>query len=125
MEEYQGVAILATNFRKNMDEAFVRRLHFAVEFPFPDAPYRHRIWQGIWPRDTPRADDLDLQWLAQRYEMSGGNIKNIAVAAAFLAADDGGRVTLKHVVRSVHREYQKAGKLMYENDEVAPEDGLA
>jgi SpoVK/Ycf46/Vps4 family AAA+-type ATPase len=117
VEEYEGVAILATNLRKNMDEAFVRRLHFAVEFPFPDREDRHRIWQGIWPQDTPLDAALDLELLATRYEMAGGNIKNIAVAAAFLAADDGQVVRMNHVIQATLREYQKTGKLLVEDDE--------
>jgi len=117
VEEYEGVAILATNLRKNMDEAFVRRLHFAVEFPFPDREDRHRIWQGIWPQDTPLDAALDLELLATRYEVAGGNIKNIAVAAAFLAADDGQIVRMNHVIQATLREYQKTGKLLVEDDE--------
>jgi SpoVK/Ycf46/Vps4 family AAA+-type ATPase len=119
MEEYEGIAILATNFRKNMDDAFVRRLHFTVEFPFPDRDDRHRIWQGIWPQDTPREDGLDLALLAQRYEMTGGNIKNVALAAAFLAADGDQVVRMRHVVQATLREYQKTGKLMGDDDEFA------
>jgi len=111
------VAILATNLRKNMDDAFVRRLHFTVEFPFPDQEDRHRIWQGIWPQDAPLDDTLDLKLLATRYEMAGGNIKNIAVAAAFLAADDGNVVRMCHVIQATLREYQKTGKLLLESDE--------
>ena len=64
IEEYEGVVILATNFRKNMDEAFVRRLHFTVEFPFPNEADRRRIWEGIWPEETPRDSGLDLDFLA-------------------------------------------------------------
>lgn len=119
MEEYEGIAILATNFRKNMDDAFVRRLHFTVEFPFPDHDDRHRIWQGIWPQDTPRDSALDLELLAQRYEMTGGNIKNVALAAAFLAADEEQVVRMSHVVRATLREYQKTGKLMGDYDDFA------
>ena len=121
MEEYEGVAILATNLRKNMDDAFVRRLHFTVEFPFPDEEDRYRIWQGIWPPDTPLDDTLDLELLAARYEMAGGNIKNIAVAAAFLAADEGEVVGMNHVIQATLREYQKTGKLLVEEDEFAEE----
>jgi ATP-dependent 26S proteasome regulatory subunit len=125
MEEYEGVAILATNLRKNMDDAFVRRLHFTVEFPFPDQDDRHRIWQGIWPQDTPLDDTLDLELLAARYEIAGGNIKNIAVAAAFLAADDGEVVRMNHVIQATLREYQKTGKLLVEHDDFAAEDRIA
>jgi len=108
-----------------MDEAFVRRLHFTVEFPFPDQEDRHRIWQGIWPTDTPLDDELDLELLAARYEMAGGNIKNIAVAAAFLAADDGEVVRMSHVIQATLREYQKTGKLLLEDDEFTAEDRFA
>jgi ATPase family associated with various cellular activities (AAA) len=124
MEEYEGIAILATNFRKNMDDAFVRRLHFTVEFPFPDQEDRYRIWQGIWPRDTPRDGSVDLELLSERYEMTGGNIKNIAVAAAFLAVDEGEVVRMTHVVQATLREYQKTGKLMVDDDFVIGE-GMA
>lgn len=120
MEEYEGVAILATNLRKNMDDAFVRRLQFTVEFPFPDQSERHRIWQRIWPKDTPLDEALDLELLATRYELAGGNIKNIAVAAAFLAADDGQVVRMDHVIQATQREYQKTGKLILEDHEAAP-----
>jgi AAA+ superfamily predicted ATPase len=119
MEEYEGVAILATNLRKNMDDAFVRRLHFTVEFPFPDQQDRCRIWQGIWPKDTPVDEAMDLELLAERYEMAGGNIKNIALAAAFLAADDGQVVRMGHVLRATMREYQKIGKLIVEDSDFA------
>ncbi|MDM0047923.1 ATP-binding protein [Variovorax sp. J22R115] len=125
MEEYEGIAILATNFRKNMDDAFVRRLHFTVEFPFPDDEDRHRIWKGIWPEDTPRDSELDLELLAQRFEMTGGNIKNVAVAAAFLAADEDQVVRMDHVIQATQREYQKTGKLLGDFDEFGRGDGRA
>jgi SpoVK/Ycf46/Vps4 family AAA+-type ATPase len=116
MEEYEGVVILATNFRKNMDEAFVRRLHFTVEFPFPNAADRRRIWEGIWPADTPRDSTLALDFMAHRFELTGGSIRNIALAAAFLAADDGNVVTMKHLIHGTQREYQKMGKVVAENE---------
>lgn len=125
MEEYEGIAILATNFRKNMDEAFVRRLHFTIEFPFPDDTDRLRIWQGIWPADTPRDAALDLELLARRFEMTGGNIKNVAVAAAFLAADEDQVVRLRHVMRATQREFQKTGKLLGDFEEYVQGDGRA
>jgi SpoVK/Ycf46/Vps4 family AAA+-type ATPase len=112
MEEYEGVVILASNFRKNMDEAFVRRLHFAVEFPMPDEEDRRRIWEGVWPERTPRNADVDLPFLANRFEVAGGNIRNIALGSAFLAASGGGEVTMKHIVRATRREYQKMGKVV-------------
>jgi len=111
MEEYEGVVILATNFRRNMDEAFVRRMHFTLEFPFPDAADRQQIWETIWPKETPRRPDVDLQEIAQRFAIAGGNIRNIALGAAFLAADDGGAVNMRHVLHATRREYQKMGKV--------------
>jgi SpoVK/Ycf46/Vps4 family AAA+-type ATPase len=116
MEAYEGVVILATNLRKNMDDAFVRRLHFTVEFPLPSDKDRRRIWACIWPDDTPRSADLDLDFMARRFELAGGNIRNIALAAAFLAADDGVVVTMRHVIRATQREYQKMGKVVLEGE---------
>jgi SpoVK/Ycf46/Vps4 family AAA+-type ATPase len=110
MEEYEGVAILATNLRQNLDESFVRRLAFTISFPFPDEADRRRIWSGIWPAETPLAPDLDLDLLARRFKLSGGNIKNIALAAAFLAAENGDAVRMAHLLQATRREYQKLGK---------------
>jgi SpoVK/Ycf46/Vps4 family AAA+-type ATPase len=110
MEEYEGVAILATNLRQNLDESFIRRLAFIIHFPFPDKADRQRIWSKIWPAETPLAADLDLGFLAHRFKLSGGNIKNIVLAAAFIAANDGGRVTTAHLLQATRREYQKMGK---------------
>ena len=112
MEEYEGLVILATNMRQNMDEAFVRRLHFMVELPLPDAADRRRIWEQIWPSATPRDVELDFGYLAERVEVAGGNIRNIALSSAFLAAADGGTVSMRHVVAAVRREYQKIGKVL-------------
>jgi AAA+ superfamily predicted ATPase len=116
MEEHEGIVILASNFRKNMDEAFVRRLHFTVEFPFPTEEDRSRIWESVWPEATPRDPGLDLKFLARRFQITGGNIRNIALSAAFLAADDNGIVGMHHLVRATQREYQKMGKLVSESD---------
>lgn len=113
MEEYEGVAILATNLRKNLDEAFVRRLHFTVEFPFPNALDRRRIWEGIWPKSMQRSRSVDLELMASKFEISGGNIRNIAVGAAFLAADEGvHELSMEHLLRATQREYQKMGKVI-------------
>jgi SpoVK/Ycf46/Vps4 family AAA+-type ATPase len=116
MEQYEGLAILATNLRGNLDEAFVRRLAFTVHFPFPDEASRRRIWQGIWPAATPRAHDVDFNMLASQFKLSGGNIKNIALASAFLAAEDGGLVTMAHLIQATRREFQKMGKVMSESE---------
>jgi len=112
MEEYEGMVILATNLRKNMDDAFVRRLQFMIEFPFPAEADRRRIWEGLWPADLPRNAELDLDFMARRFEIPGGNIRNIALAASFLAAADGGVVGMAHLIRATQREYQKMGKVV-------------
>lgn len=116
MEEHEGVVILATNFRRNMDDAFVRRMHFTVEFPLPSEADRRRIWEQIWPKDTPHAADLDFEFMARRFEIPGGNIRNIAMAAAFLAASDGGVVNMSHLLHGTRREYQKMGKVVMQGE---------
>ena len=116
MEEYQGVVILATNLRKNMDDAFVRRMHFCVEFPFPNEKSRLRIWQQIWPEETPRSRELDLDLLSRQFEVAGGNIRNIALAAAFQAASDGQVVNMNHLIHATRREYQKMGKIITDGE---------
>ncbi len=118
MESYNGVAILATNLRANLDDAFTRRLQFIVNFPFPDQEYRLRIWQVLMPPDLPLADDLDLKTMAKRFKLAGGSIRNIIVSAAYLAAADGGRVNMPHLLHGAKREIQKMGKLLQENDYV-------
>jgi AAA+ superfamily predicted ATPase len=111
MEEYEGIVILATNLRRNMDDAFTRRLHHIVEFPFPDAEHRERIWKGIFPLATPVAGDVDFGFLARQFELAGGNIRNIALAAAFLAADENSHVRMEHCIIATALELQKTGKL--------------
>jgi len=115
MEEYEGTVILATNLRKNMDDAFVRRIQFTIEFPFPAADQRLAIWQRMWPKNMPR-QELDLNFMARRFEISGGNIRNIALSAAFLGAEDGGCVKMKHLIRATWQEYQKMGKVVMEGE---------
>lgn len=116
MEEYDGMVILATNLHKNMDDAFVRRMHFTVEFPFPDQKHRLRIWQKIWPEETPRSPALDLDFMAERFDIAGGNIRNIALAAAFLAAADSDLVEMGHLIHATQREYQKMGKVLVNSE---------
>lgn len=115
MEEYEGVAILATNLRQNLDEAFVRRLHSMVEFPFPDEEHRRRIWEVMFPRQAPLGADVDFSVLAREVKLAGGNIKNIALAAAFYAAADGHVINLGHLARAARREHQKLGRAWNES----------
>ena len=112
MEAYDGVTILATNLRANLDEAFTRRLQFAVDFPFPEEADRLRIWKTLFPPDMPCGEDINLETLAKRYKLAGGNIRNILVSAAYLAASDGGVVEMSHIMHGTRRELQKMGRLV-------------
>ncbi len=105
MEAYRGLAILTTNFRKALDPAFLRRLRFVVDFPFPGLEQRREIWQRVFPLETP-TQDLDSARLAQ-LNIAGGNIRNIALQAAFLAAGDGEAVQMSHLRRAARSEYAK------------------
>ncbi len=116
MEEHEGIVILASNFRKNIDEAFTRRMHFSVDFPFPDEEYRLRIWQYIFPQEIPKSENIDFKFLAGHFKISGGNIKNIALNAAFLAAGNSQMVDMNHIIQGTKREYQKMGKLCVKSD---------
>ncbi|MGH9940715.1 MAG: ATP-binding protein, partial [Blastocatellia bacterium] len=115
MEEYDGVAILATNLRQNIDEAFVRRMQVIVEFPFPDETYRRRIWEVIFPHEAPLDEDVDFAMLAREVRLAGGNIKNIALAAAFYAAEEGRNIAMRHLLCATWREHQKIGRA-FESD---------
>jgi ATP-dependent 26S proteasome regulatory subunit len=94
-----------------MDEAFTRRIRFIVEFPFPNATHRKLIWQTHFPGEAPVGADVDYEWLAQQFQITGGNIKNIVLNAAFFAAADGGVIGMAHVLRGARREFEKIGKL--------------
>jgi hypothetical protein len=112
MEAYRGLAILTTNLKNSLDPAFLRRIRFVVQFPFPDAPQRAAIWRRIFPASTPVAG-LDADALA-RLNVAGGNIRNIALNAAFLAADAGEAVTMAHILRAAQSEYAKLEKPLTE-----------
>ena len=108
MESYRGLAVLTTNMKGELDPAFLRRLRFVVRFPFPDASQRARIWDRIFPDDTP-TEELDVTKLS-RLNVAGGNIRNIALQAAFLAADEGEPVRMEHLLRAAYTEYTKLEK---------------
>ncbi len=116
MEAYDGITILATNLRANLDEAFTRRLQFSVDFPFPEREYRLRIWRTLFPPDVPCEAEIDFELLASRFKLAGGSIRNVIVSAAYLAADDGSRVTMQHMLHGTRRELQKMGRLVNEAD---------
>ena len=116
MEGYAGAVILATNFRRNIDDAFVRRLDFVIDFPFPEADDRLRIWDLLLPDEAPLAQDIDLKFLSERFKLSGGAIRNCSLSAAFQAADDSGVIEMRHLIRAVAQEYGKQGRLTLEAD---------
>ena len=109
MEEYGGIAILATNLSDNLDQAFTRRLAISIHFSFPDETARLNIWERAWPQETPLTKTVDRGLLASELKVSGGNIKNIALHAAFDAAGNGGVIEMAHIEEAVKREFQKIG----------------
>ena len=115
IESFPGLVILATNLRKNIDAAFLRRLQVVVEFPTPDLASRARIWRSVWPPEAPVDPSVDPMLLAERFDLSGGHIRNIAVTAAYLAAEEGATITLRHVLTAARGEYRKLDKLTREH----------
>lgn len=116
MEGYEGCVVLATNFQRNIDDAFLRRLDHVIGFPFPDEDDRRRIWALLLPEKAPLASDVDLDFLAERFKLAGGAIRNCALGAAYLAAEEGDEIGMRHLVRAVALEYTKLGRLTIEAD---------
>lgn len=111
LEQYDGIVILATNYRNNIDEAFMRRIRYAAEFPLPDEALREQIWRGCFDEKTPLLD-IDFEFIAQNFSYSGGDIKNMALNAAFLAAqEESPGIGMKHILKSIFMEYQKANRV--------------
>jgi AAA+ superfamily predicted ATPase len=108
MESYRGLAVLATNMRNAMDPAFLRRIRFVVNFPFPEFAQRAEIWRRIFPRKTPTGT-VNVQMLA-RLALTGGNIRSIAMNAAFRAAEEGAPVDMAHLARAARDEFVKMEK---------------
>ena len=130
VEAYDGVSVLATNYKHNIDPAFFRRMKYIVEFQFPDPDTREMLWRTTIPKDTPLADDVDIRFLAEKFEFVGGNIKNCILNAAFLAAADPeaeGQVHMKHYLNAIKYEFVKVGKVFTKSDfePYAAEVGLA
>ena len=140
IEEYTGAVILTSNLRQNIDDAFLRRIHVSIEFPLPDADARFKIWQGLFPPGIGRPDAKSVEDLASRFELTGGNIRNVVIDAAFRAlaeADpalagepDPGQsqgyrrkppvITVRDLVLSVAREYQKLGRAITRTEFSSP-----
>ena len=109
MEAYRGLAILTSNLKNTLDTAFLRRIRFIINFPFPDATQRAEIWKRTFPPQAP-TEGLDRARLA-KLNVAGGNIRNIALNAAFLAADAGEPVRMSHILRAARSEYAKLEKI--------------
>lgn len=118
VEAYDGVSVLATNYKHNIDPAFFRRMKYIVEFQFPDPDTREMLWRTTIPKGTPLGDDVDIRFLAERFEFVGGNIKNCILNAAFLAAADGegDKVYMRHYLQAIKYEFVKTGKVFTRAD---------
>jgi SpoVK/Ycf46/Vps4 family AAA+-type ATPase len=114
MESFDGIAILATNLRSNVDDAFTRRLDAIVDFQPPDPDCRRRLWDLCLGRSAPRAADLDLDFCAEAFELAGGNIRSIALAAGYAAAERGDSIAMTDLIAAVEQEYRKLGRLCSE-----------
>jgi AAA+ superfamily predicted ATPase len=111
VEAFDGVVVLATNFERSIDEAFLRRIHSRIEFALPEENERRAIWHKQLPPHV-LLDDVDLTWLAQRFEFSGGQIRNACIQAAFAAAQEGGLIGMHDLVRGAAQELRKVGRLL-------------
>ncbi|WP_374114187.1 AAA family ATPase [Streptomyces sp. NK08204] len=116
MESFDGIAVLTTNLRANLDEAFTRRLDVVADFPVPDAGQRLALWDRCLGDRLPRGDDLDLAFCADRFELAGGSIRACAVTAAYLAAESGEPLTMRQTVTAIAQEYRKLGRLVLESE---------
>lgn len=110
MEAHEGAVIMATNFSRNMDQAFARRMQYVIEFPVPDAPLRERLWRGMFPANAPLSSDIDFTFIAEHFALAGGDIRNVALDAAFLAVQDRGEIAMRHIVRALARQLVKQGR---------------
>jgi hypothetical protein len=116
LETFDGLAVLASNLRANIDEAFTRRLDAIIDFPAPTPELRRALWVHCLAPPLPLADDLDLDFLAESFEMAGGNIRSASTTAAYLAAAAGTPVTMHDVIAAVEQEYRKLGRLVLERE---------
>jgi len=115
MEEYSGISLLATNHYSAVDPAFVRRFKYLINFRMPDKGLRREIWEAVFPKGVPLSEELDFFWLAEQFALTGAYIKNIALSAAFLAAEDGTEVNMLHILKGLKREITKEGRMLEES----------
>jgi SpoVK/Ycf46/Vps4 family AAA+-type ATPase len=112
MEEHDGIVILATNRKQDMDEAFVRRFDAMIDFPMPNEKERYRIWQGLFPPEAEVDSDIKFDALAKNFELSGGEIRNTVLAAAYLAANENSAIGMPHIKKALKRELIKNGRVV-------------
>ncbi|MFC0110879.1 ATP-binding protein [Kibdelosporangium aridum] len=115
LESYDGLVVMATNLQRNIDDAFLRRISVSIDFEAPDEPQRKQIWQQAFPASAPVAE-LDFDFLAKQFRITGGIIRNAALGAGFLAADENAPVTMERVALALKREFQKMGRLRTESE---------
>lgn len=115
METFDGLAVLATNLRANLDDAFTRRLDMVIDFPLPDEVARLALWRGCLAPPVPARSDLDLDFYARSFALSGGNIRSAAITAAYLAAESGAAIDDLHLTAAIQQEYRKLGRLLPTN----------
>lgn len=116
IEEYSGMIILATNYMQNIDEAFKRRMKYIIEFPFPNKDSRILIWKNVFPSSDNLSKDIDFEFLANNFELSGSNIKNVAVQSAFYAISENKKISMRHLLKAIKEEFAKSGKILTKND---------
>jgi SpoVK/Ycf46/Vps4 family AAA+-type ATPase len=116
MEAYEGLAVLTTNLRQNLDPAFLRRLRFIIDFPRPDAQSRERIWRQCLPEASHVLNDAEFRQLAKCIDLTGGHLRQITLRAAFIAAAAGQQICLGHIARACTAEFAKLGMPSVELD---------
>lgn len=116
IEEYEGITILATNFLNNIDKAFLRRISYIVNFPFPSAENRLKIWKKTFSPGAPLSKALDYEFLANNFDLSGGNIKNVVLNSAYIAASSASEINMKCVIKAIKAEMQKIDKLLLKEE---------
>lgn len=116
IEEFDGIVILSTNYLQNIDAAFMRRIKYIVRFDLPDSETRKNIWKSSFAKEVPLSDDIDWEMLSEKFNLSGGNIKNIVLNATFLAAAEDKAVNMEHIMKSLIRENAKDNKVTFVDD---------
>lgn len=116
IESYNGIVLMATNYLTNIDEAFIRRIHFIFSVPFPSEESRRLLWQQSFPKEADIGIDIDFHFLAHKFEISGAIIKNIALSGAFMAASEHQPISMHHLIKATYLEMSKQGKILLKED---------